>query len=683
MLEIFTFLNFIFWIFGLLFLPGLFFFLAFKRKNWKISFGEILVFSLGLSLFIIDFSMIGLGILGVKITAFSSVGAIFLITLVSISVFFLKKEFSSIQEKVTASNRLTQEKELLSATQKILPFDIKMKIGFLLVLVLILLPRFFYIQDKIAPTATDLGHHMYWSKYISQTGKLPDYSEAVIEKADLGKFIIGEHLIFSLLNLTSGETFWGPMPPLLLLLFNVFSVFALAFLGLNLFSVIFNQNNRQKLGLFFLISLLFLGVFNPISSPQAKYVVGGVVGNVLGNFLIPLTFLFLTLAIKFRSSRFFSLTILSAFTLAYTHHLSAFVFIYSLLGAVLLFFILLGIEKLFNQKNTIFKDFLSPIFSLLNFSNLLLILFLVIFILFIFPPSYLNSSVIGTAVGAPSKETRVGLDLGIIAERVSSWGFLFGILGFFVVSLRVIQNLFPRKEKFKKKDLSGKLVPFFSFASIILGWFLIIFLASFKPELLKINILSVRVVTYLSFSAMILSSFFVFWFLEKTRQLSSNIFLFKSFFILIFVSGFMAGTLEIPEYYKEVVQNKQQAIKKTAWQTFVATDYLAQRTTRNDIILKDHIYLTGDSWMKVIFMRGYKYPLSRSYLNRYENKNRETCTRDMILIPDSETGKRCFKETGTRYIVLKRGKDDSAFINSPSFSRIFSSDEIVIFKKNE
>jgi len=679
MLEFFDFIKFLFWIVLLLFIPGGGLFLAICYKNTKkISSWEALVISLGLSLFIIDFFLIGLGILGIKITALSSLLVIFAISLACFSIFFLKKELLLIKKKISLTKALAEkkqpEKKVSSAGKTIFPLPTFFKVAFILAAVLVFLPRLLYVKEGVAPTATDLGHHMYWSKYISLNGKLPDYSEAVIEKADLGKFIIGEHLLFSLFNLTSKETFWGAMPPLILLVFNLFSILAVAFLAINLFLIIFPKTKPLQLRILFLIFIFVFGVFWPISAPQVKYVTGGVVGNVLGNFLIPLTFLLLALAVRLQESLFALLAVLVAFLLAYTHHLSAFVFIYSFLGALFLFFFGIVLQS-FWQKKGLASSF-KKAFSFVSFylTPLLLgIIFVLILFLFLYPPSYLDFSVIQTAVGSPSKETRTGLELTTIIDKIGSWNFLFSFFGLGLLLWRISQ------ENLSKKD--NLLARLFSL-SIILGWFGIIFLGSYRPDWLKINILSTRVVTYLIFPASLLSGFFVFWFLNQLRKTTKNSFLFGAFFLLIFSSGLFAGTTEITEIEKDLSSPSHRQKIYSAWQTFEAAEFLAQRTTSQETILKDHIYLTGDSWMKLVFMRGYKYPLSRSYLHRYE-KERETCTRDMISLPDTEIGATCFNETKTSYIVLKRGRDDAALLASPNFYRVFSSDDVVIFKRNE
>ena len=117
-------------------------------------------------------------------------------------------------------------------------------------------------------------------------------------------------------------------------------------------------------------------------------------------------------------------------------------------------------------------------------------------------------------------------------------------------------------------------------------------------------------------------------------------------------------------------------------QTYLASMYLAANTNNDEMILKDHKFLEGDTWMKLFFMRGYKYPLSRTYDRRYEDtiNKRETCTRDMILKPNSEIGQKCFRETNTKYIVLRKGHDEAIFKKSTEFQQIYSSKTVTVFQ---
>ena len=71
---------------------------------------------------------------------------------------------------------------------------------------------------------------------------------------------------------------------------------------------------------------------------------------------------------------------------------------------------------------------------------------------------------------------------------------------------------------------------------------------------------------------------------------------------------------------------------KENFQTYQASEYLSQRALSEEQLLKDHIYLAGDTWIKLFFMLDYRYPLSRSYLRRYNDpvKPRETCSQCQI-----------------------------------------------------
>ena len=90
------------------------------------------------------------------------------------------------------------------------------------------------------------------------------------------------------------------------------------------------------------------------------------------------------------------------------------------------------------------------------------------------------------------------------------------------------------------------------------------------------------------------------------------------------------------------------------------------------------------AWIKNFLMRGYREPLSRTLLKRYSDpvKERETCTRDMVAIPETEIGKSCFQETGVKFIILRNGYDTHQFEISDNFSKIFTTPEVVIFQKN-
>ena len=590
--------------------------------------------------------------------------------------------------------------------------------------------RSVYIADGIFPKTTDFGHHMYWANYINTNEKLPTYDE---------KFIIGEHLPFAAVSILSGIHYISPLAVVVLFLFNIFTligvfilVYWLAIPFNKVFQKIFPKIKKISPYDVALWGLFVIGILYPISAPQVKFVSGGVIGNVIGNLLIIVTiYTFLRLIIStterlrfnptskntnikaktFTSSTakfseaaphpriaraeerlqkfcfnpttsFVILFLVSALTLVYTHHLSSFIFIYSFIAILLGFIILTLVFTKFNLA-TFFKlvlKHLQPFFAL---ASLLTIVIGIFFIWQVRTPSYLNPSAIDVAVGTPTKITRVGFSLSEIFERVGSWRVLFaGIFGAIglVTGWKVIKDIFLEKIRFQS------ITPFALILSILFSWAGIIFLMSWKPGLLKVDIPSRRIITYLTYPLTIMASFGIAYFFTIIRsKLSKDLatFLFLFFMGIGFISGFGQDITANQRTTAGKFEISSETNSKEVMQTYLASMYLAENTDDNEMILKDHKFLEGDTWMKIFFMRGYKYPLSRTYDRRYEDviKKRETCTRDMVAKPNSEIGEKCFAETKTRFIVLKKGFDDAAFKKSPNFQQVYSSGTVTVFEK--
>lgn len=86
--------------------------------------------------------------------------------------------------------------------------------------------------------------------------------------------------------------------------------------------------------------------------------------------------------------------------------------------------------------------------------------------------------------------------------------------------------------------------------------------------------------------------------------------------------------------------------------------------------------------MKLFFLRGYTYPLSRGFFKRYEdNPNREQCTLLMISVPNTARGEKCYTETGTNYVVVNPKFDITPFEKSARFNRIYASESIHIYQR--
>jgi hypothetical protein len=509
---------------------------------------------------------------------------------------------------------------------------------------------------------------MYWSKLIAVTGTLPSYAkQEIITNANntyqltdpqpIADFIIGEHLPFAAINMFVGLDFFSAFPVILLLLVNLLSLLTLFTLALRfarsidspfLSKKIFTPQNIA------LATLFFFGPLYTLASPEAKFISGGVVGNTFGNFLIPLIYLLLFRALKEKKPAFLALTFFLVFTLAYTHHLSTLMLLFGLVATLLLYSV-----THFDTFLPLLRSWYKLIFAP---APLLVAFFCIAFFFLVAQPTYIETSAIGTALGTPTKTTRTGLSFLQISSSSGEARIAIGLIGgLLLLGLR------------KYRRYGG---------ALLMGWFVILFIISLHPEWLFIDIPSSRIVTYLSFPIGLLAAFATVAFFATlqnktlTYQIPSILILLVSITFFVFSAG--DGSLD----------NNQTLLPKSkalgALQTFAASRYLAAHSTKEDIILKDHNYIAADAWMKLFFLRDYAYPLSRGFFKRYEdNPNREQCTLSMISIPNTETGRKCYDELNTRFVVINPHLDTTQFEKSKQFSRIYASDDIHIYERKK
>lgn len=637
-----------------LFLPGYFLLLAVFGKSRAINSLERFVISFGLSLVSVDFILFLYSKINISINRLSVILGILLFVTICYGICKFR---SGLAATATAG-----ETELFSFSRN----------QFILILLLLFLTVFIktaYLSGTIAPTATDLGHHMYWAKLISETGKLTDYE-------GMPDFIIGEHTIFALINILTGQSFFSGWPIVILNLINILGILTVFILVLRIF-----KNKTAAI-----LTLLFLGVLFAISSPQSKFVSSGVIGNIFGNLLMPLAFYFYYRTFEFvsviaipprrekqsfdnyeiaASSRqsgtprndriFLSLGFFVTFGLFYTHHLTAFIFLF-------IFLLLIPLFLLVNYRNV--EDILKKSVKTI-FSPPVIITFMIglVFFFFIFVPSYLNPQAIDTAVGSPVKSTRVGLNLVNLKQTAGEPRLALGLIGLLLLAISR-----------QRRD--------FGYA-LIASWTVMIFIMSVAPNLLFIDLPSSRIGNYLSYPLAILGAFgfyhifnpqFIF---EKTGRVQnfSAPLLFKGAFILILAFAVTSGLSDSAQAFKQKNSAKELA------QTLAVSQYVAENSQASDMVLKDHNYITGDTWMKLFFMRGYKYPLSRSYFRRYEDSvaKREDCTLVMISNPGSEQAKQCFSDTGTDFLIINPRYDSAQFLRLPNFDQVYMSNDVATY----
>lgn len=638
----------------LFFLPGWVILQLFFRKNSPFLPFEAFILSFGLSLGFVDFLMIIIGKLHIRLDIFSLLFGI----LICFGILFGISRFVEWRKKGAII--------LTSGMKKIAPFTHRQSLLFVLLLGLTIFIKVIFLMHAVLPTSTDLGHHMYWSKIIATTGNLPSYAkqEIIVDVNNtyqlttpqpIPDFIIGEHLPFAAINMFVGLDFLSAFPVLFLFLINILSLLALFSLVLRFATSIESPFLSKKVFTpqnIALATLLFFGPLYTLASPEAKFVSGGVVGNMIGDFFIPLILLVLFRALKEKRPSFLALAFFFVFTLAYTHHLSTLMLFFDLMTALLIFSL-----AHYRTFKTVLLSWYKLIFSS---APLFVAFFCIAFFFLVAMPTYIETNAVGTALGTPTKTTRTGLTFLQITSSTGGARVAIGLVGcFLLLALR------------KQRRYGG---------ALLLGWFVVLFVMTLHPEWLFINIPSNRIVTYLSFPIGVLASFAMVAFFA-TLQDSSSKFRIPSIFILLvgmtfFVYSLGDGSLD----------NSQTLLPKSkalgALETFSASKYLALNSTKEDIILKDHNYISADSWMKLFFLRDYSYPLSRGFFKRYEDTpSREQCTLLMISVPNTESGKKCYDDLSVRFVVVNPHLDTTQFEKSRQFFRIYVSDDIHIYER--
>lgn len=654
-------LAFILFIFalGIFFLSGWMLLRAVFGTRHPLSVFETIVFSFALGTGVLDFSMIYMGGQGIPFTGMSVLLALLALPSVLLALRMGYETFA--RRRRNESGPIREKDSPFSASRN-------ERFAFLLIVALTVFLRTIFLSDAGLPTATDLGHHMYWSKLIADSRELPEYAKREIVTEDgtvslsdpqpIADFIIGEHLPFAAIALLSDNSFFSAFPVNTLFLVNLLSTLALFTLAVRFASGFLAAHRISPFSAGLLV-LFFVGPLFAFSSPESKFVSGGVVGNLFGNLFIPLILLALFRALRERDPRFLALGIFLSFTLAYTHHLSSLVLLFVFAG------ILVSLLALFPRESgalarRIGKLFISPY-------PIAALLFAGIFFTTVAMPTYIETSAVDTAIGAPSKSTRTGLSFLQVSEASGAARASLGIAA-------ILLALFFRP--------SRSSVAF----AFMLGWGGALLIMTLRPHWVFLDIPSNRIGTYLSFPLALLAGLLAAS-LPALLRTSGNgtpasfipgrLFLFGMLVLLGFATwnGSADNQSSLPSAGKS---------KETA-EVFHASDYLASRTAPGDLLLKDHNYLTADAWIKLFFMRGYDYPLSRGFFKRYEDevKPREQCTLLMISTPNLPEGRKCFDDLGVNLIAVNPAYDAAQFEKSSSFSRIYAGDHIHIYERKE
>ena len=549
----------------------------------------------------------------------------------------------------------------------------------LLFLVSVIVRTVFYLPD-VVPQDTDLGHHMYWSQLFVQKEAFPNY--------DTPEVIEGEHMIFAVLSKVTGITLLSALPLIILSFYNLVMILGLAL------SVLVLSGNR-KIALW---SLFFSGIYFAIDPPQARYVKGGVIGNTFGNFFTVLVFLLVFMFVRYWLGKYFKLNqtkkdevksaLASLFSLMlviiagsfYTHHLSTLLMGISLIFSVAVwlgltfFWIIRNIGGTFSALGQFLKNMLFAPKLLITLGVVL------IFPLLIYMPHYLLSQAIDTVTQVPIKDTHQGLPLETLSNKTGWLRLIFalGAIGFFVmfgISSLVSKTKYLKNIKLVKINLEIDTVTI-SLAFLILGWALPLFILSFYPSLMQIDLPSQRIVNYLVFPVIILAAGSATIIYDKLKNNISKRF-FKAVAIILGFALLWEGTADFRGVYKMGENKFQEAVE-----IYSVSRYLAASTSDDARILKDHRTISGDSWIKFFFLRGYDYLVSRTYDYKYNaiDSKLDPCTREMIIVPGSSLSRMCYGQTGINYVIVKPAGDEYLFWKDEEFNAIYLNDDIAVFR---
>ena len=563
--------------------------------------------------------------------------------LAALFVFFLRKRLARKEAEDTSS---------------------RIPLVFLSIFFVLLVLKAFYLGGNTIPISTDLGHHMYWSEYIVEYGQLPEYQEQNIIMAPdenekhtisqahpISDVIVGEHVIFAILALLSSTEIISVYPMIFLFFVHSVTLLGVYLLARRLFSF---YKHKEAVALF---ALFFVGILFGIDSPQMRYITGGVVGNTFGNLFIVSLFFVFFLALIEKSKSFMAWGVLLVFALAYTHHLSTLLFIFSFVG-VLAFLITLR-----------WKWFWREIFPLVVSREVLGVLFLgIVSFFFVWSPAYIENSAAQTVVGEEEqKAEHAGITVSDYLFALGEERIMLAFLGLGLLMVFVVRFLWKKKEE--EWMLPGV---------VLFGWLALLFVLVFIPQVLQIDIPTIRTANYTIIPMSLIGGFLFVWMIVQMKKqvFFSSVFFASVLFILLVGLNF-SGWNDNARYIQGGDESGARELHRVA--RYLGNHY--QDT--DDVVMYDHINIDGGSWMKLYFMRDYNYPFYRALLFRYDRvtDKQEYCTRDVFTYPKTDEARKCFEDLSIEALVMNEAKDGKFFRESPDFSRVYSGKEIVIYNR--
>ena len=215
--------------------------------------------------------------------------------------------------------------------------------------------------------------------------------------------------------------------------------------------------------------------------------------------------------------------------------------------------------------------------------------------------------------------------------------------------------------------------------SFILGWTISILIMSLWPQILLLDLPSARIANYISLPLVISGAFALAYVFDKLKNSENKYSINTNILYTLYI--ILATFFLTNGFYDNSQSLKAQSEYQKAIQTINASDYLGKVSSKSDLVVKDHNYISTDSWMKLSFMNGYNYPFSRGYFKRYEDetKPREMCTLSMISTPNTSEGQKCFSDLGVDFVMVNPRFDSAQFQKSNEFWQVYSGKEINIY----
>lgn len=607
-------------------LPGRVWVAFLERKGRFLSALERIAVAVTLSVVTVTFVMILIGQVGIPLNAWSVLGGIAVIS---------GGMFAWLRLRFLPTQKLS-EKQYEKNTPSF---------AFFAVFILAILFKLFYFLPLVVPSSTDLGHHMFWVKKIIETGKLPVYEERDIEMGEDGRyvvgdpvpmsdFIVGEHLVFSAVGMISAREVTSAFPVTALFVLHLTSLVAVYALTRRFFAR-FSWGEKVAV-----VALFFYGVLYAVGGSQMKYVVGGAVGNVFGNLLIPMGILLATIALRTRRVEVLIASCAVMFGLIYTHHLSTLLLFVTLVGVLLAFVVL---------RRDVFSERIFPMMRDRRFWGVVVV-FVGVFL--IFPPSYIANRGVEEIVGAPVYEEHQGFTFAQLIGVVGDPRVAFGMLGMvFLMAKRSFRTILA--------------------TSILFGWTFPFLVMTLFPGLIGISLPSARVANYLVAPISILSGValvLLVAYLRHSRGVSKTVFSVAILLVMAVIS------------YRGIADNAGQMKVKPlqqarALELFHAGAYFSQKIPSTEgVVMHDHINVPGNSFLKTFFLEDYNYPFYRAHLFRYDrpDNRQEKCTLYVVSTPDSDEAKKCQEELNVQGVLVDETIDGQQFQHFRNFDKVYA-----------